>query len=54
MPRLAEHAAHQVHVRPAGIAVVSAIVIQMVASAALMNSTVIPDTIAQPMAHVLC
>lgn len=51
---LAEHAAHQVHVHLAGIAVVSAIVILTVASAALMNSTVIPDTIAQLMAHVLC
>lgn len=54
MQHLAERAAHQVHVHPAGIAVVSAIVILMVASAVLMNSTVIPDTIAQLMAHVLC
>lgn len=54
MRRLAERAAHQVHAHPAGIAVVSAIVILMVASVALMNTTVIPDTIVQPMAHVRC
>ena len=54
MQLLEERAAHRGHVHPGGIAAVSAIAILTAASAALMNSTVMPDTIAQLMAHVLC
>lgn len=54
MQLLEERAVHRVPVRPGGIAVVSAIAILTAASAALMNTTVMPDTIAQLMAHVLC